>query len=77
MNDTQQELADRIRDEAPGEILRMKLDMDGFLVVQKLPDDPAPELYRVTIETQRDGVESLHWAFLGSIDPDESRESVS
>lgn len=62
----------RIREEAPGEILRLGPDVKGFLVVQKLPDDTQPDLYRVTLEKQPDGTEKLHWAYLGaSKGPDE------
>ncbi|GGM51145.1 hypothetical protein GCM10009006_35380 [Haloarcula argentinensis] len=39
----------------------------GFLVVQQLPDDPQPILYRVTLEKQVDGSESLYWAYVGPV----------
>lgn len=65
LTERQEAVAARIREEAPGDILRLDPDMKGFLVVQKLADDPQPILYRVTLEKQIDESESLHWAYLG------------
>jgi len=65
--ESQEAVAVRIRDEAPGEILRLDSVVKGFLVVQQLPDDPQPILYRVTLEKQIDGSESLHWAYVGRV----------
>lgn len=65
LTEIQEAVAARIREEAPGELLRLDPDVKGFLVVQQLPDDPQPILYRVTLEKQIDGSESLHWAYLG------------
>lgn len=67
LNENRQRVADRIRKEAPGEILRLEPDIKGFIVVQQLADDPKPILYRVTLERQIDGSESLHWAYLGPV----------
>ncbi|MFB6282593.1 MAG: hypothetical protein ABEK59_01475 [Halobacteria archaeon] len=65
LTESQEAVAARIREKAPGEILRLDPGVKGFLVVQQLPDDPQPILYRVTLEKQIDGSESLHWAYLG------------
>lgn len=67
LTETQAEVATRIREEAPGEILRLDPDVEGVLVVQQLPDNPQPILYRVTLEERIDGSESLHWAYLGPV----------
>lgn len=67
LTESQKETAARIRKEAPGEILRLNSANEGFLVVQQLPDDLQPILYRVTLEKQPDGSESLHWAYLGPV----------
>lgn len=72
MTEREQEIADRVREEALGEIHRLDTDVGGFLVVQKLPDTSSPSLYRVSLEEQVDGSESLHWELLGSVNPDES-----
>lgn len=50
LTESQEAVAARIHEEALGEILRLDPDVKGFLVVQKLPDDPQPILYRVTLE---------------------------
>jgi len=65
LNESQKSIAARIREEAPGEILRLDSGVKGFLVVQQLPDDPQPSLYRVTLEKHIDGSESLHWTYVG------------
>lgn len=67
LTDSQEAVATRIRDEAPGEVLRLDPGVKGFLVVQQLPDDPQPILYRVTLEKQIDGSESLQWACVGPV----------
>lgn len=58
LTEHQEAVAARIREESPGEILRLDPDVKGFLLVQKLADDPQPILYRVTLEKQIDGSES-------------------
>lgn len=65
MNEQQQEIADRVRKEATGEILGIEPDMNGVLVVQQLPTQPHPDLYRVVFEERVDGEQSLHWTYLG------------
>ena len=72
LTDKQRDLAARISKEASGEILRLDPDVKGFLVVLQRPEDPSPVLYRVTLEKHTDGSESLHWAFLGSVDQSET-----
>jgi len=67
LTERQEAVAARIRDEATGKILRLDLGVKGFRVVQQLPDDPEPILYRVTLEKQIDGSESLHWAYIGPV----------
>ena len=69
LNEREQAIADRIREEAPGDILRLEPGVNGFLVVQALPDASQPTLSRVTLEEYPDGSESLHWELLGSVDP--------
>lgn len=66
-SDRQQDVEDRIREEAQGAVLRLTADKGGFLVVQQLPDDPTPYLYRVSVEKNVDGSDSLHWDFLGPV----------
>lgn len=75
MNDKQQEIADRIRAEAPGEILSLVPDVEGFLVIQKLPEEHNPMLYRVALEKQINGEESLHWALLGPVNQSDPGQS--
>lgn len=74
-NGTNQRDADRVRKDLPGHILRCKPDIKGFLVIQQLSNDTTPYLYRVTHETQIDGSESLHWAFLGRVEESETPDA--
>lgn len=67
LTESQAAVATRIREEAPGEILRLGPDLEGLRVVQQLSDNSQPVLYRVTLEEQIDGPESLHWADLGPV----------
>lgn len=67
LTEREEEIADRIREEAPGNVLRLDADVVGFLVVQELPTASSPHLYRVTVEKQVDGSESLHWTLLGPV----------
>lgn len=73
LTERQKAEAARIREEAPGEILRLDPGVKGFHVVQQLADDPRPILYRVTLEKQIDGSESLHWAYLGPVVDEQDR----
>lgn len=68
LSDRQQEVAERIQEEARGTILHLEPNVGGFLVIQKPPGDSTPILYQVTLEPQIDGDEALHWVFLGTVD---------
>jgi len=72
LTERQQEIVDRIREEAPGDIIRIEPDIIGFLVVQELPEASSPTLYRVTLEKQIDESEPLHWNLLGPVSRTES-----
>jgi hypothetical protein len=61
------QVADRIREETAGEILQLKENINGVLVVQQLAEGSIPNLYRVTLEKQIDGSESLHRVYLGPV----------
>lgn len=68
LTDRQQELADRIRADAAGDVLRLEPDETGFLVVRASSSETAPQLYRVTSEKQMDDSVSLHWELLGPVE---------
>lgn len=64
-NKKDQQIKDWIQEEAIGEVLKITEDISGYLVIQNLPDDSGSSLYHVTVESQIDGTQSLHWAYLG------------